>query len=78
MRNIKLTLVNGNIINTRINGTAQEIINYYNDNNFLSNNKDEQVKEIELEENSTSLIGCIKRTVVYLFTYDTQANCYLY
>ena len=78
MRNIKLTLVNGDVINTKINGTEQDIINHYNDCNFLLNNKDEQVKEIEIEGNTQGLIGCSKRTIIYPFTYNQKAQCYLY
>ena len=82
MTEIKLTLVNGHVINTLINGTEEEIINHYNDNNFLSccsndDNIKTNVKEIEIEVEPVAL-GCKKSTRIYVFKYDYKAKCYLY
>ena len=76
--NIKLTLLNNDTIHTKINGTEKDIIKYYNDNNFLSSNKDTQIKEIEIESSTLGLTGCKSRTIIYIFEYDYKAECYLY
>ena len=71
MKNIKITFVNGDSMTTLINGTEEEIISYYNNNNFYGYNSEEydQVKEIEFlyDEN--------KRIYLFNKVYD---NLYLY
>ena len=80
MTNIKLIYVNGDYTYTRVNAefTESEIVDYYNFNNMLNADIDNQVKEIEIEANPVGLIGCCARTIVYPFVYDESAKCYLY
>lgn len=77
---IKVTFEDGDFLYTKINGSEMEIINYYNDNNFLASCSDEnkQVIEIGIEINPVGFIGCSARTIVYPFTYNESAKCYLY
>ena len=71
MKNIKITFVNGDSMTTLINGTEEEIINYYNNNNFYGYNSEEynQIKEIEFLYNEN------KRIYLFNKVYD---NLYLY
>ena len=71
MKNIKITFVNGDSMTTLINGTEEEIINYYNNNNFYGCDSEEydQIKEIEF------LYGENKRIYLFNKVYD---NLYLY
>lgn len=77
-REIKVTKVNGDFYYTKINGSEKEIINYYNDSNFLSSDLDNQVKEIEFNSNECLFEGEKARKVIYNFEYDNKAECYLY
>ena len=49
MKNIIITLVNGEQIKTLINGSEKEIIKHYNENNFFGYHSSEyiQVQSIE-------------------------------
>ena len=78
MKNIKLVYVNGDYTYTRINGIEKEIIDFYNFNNMMMSDINKQIKEIEIEVNPVSLIGCTARTIVYPFVYEESAKCYLY
>ena len=71
MSNIIVTLINGEQIETLINGSEKEIIKYYNENNFYGCISEEytQVQRIEL------LYGDNKR--IYLFN-KVDDNLYLY
>lgn len=48
MKFIKVYLEDGDIIETRINGTNQEIVDYYEESNYLGANP--QYKSIEFED----------------------------
>nr|DAO57251.1 MAG TPA: hypothetical protein [Caudoviricetes sp.] len=78
MKNIKLVYVNGDYTYTRINGTEEEIIDYYNFNNVTNGDIDTQVKEIEIEADPVGFTGCSARTIIYPFTYNEASECYLY
>ena len=78
MKNIKIIYVNGDYTYTRINGTEKEIVDFYNFNNMMMADIDKQVKAIEIEVDPVTLIGCSARTVVYPFSYEESAKCYLY
>lgn len=79
MKTIKVTFVNGDFLYTAINGTDNQIINHYNDNNFFNSNLDKQVKEIEIELNQNELLkGQRSGKKVYLFNYDKKKNMYIY
>lgn len=82
LREIKIEKIDGEIINTRINGTDKEIINFYNDNNFLGSFSNEytQIKQLTIitEGKDTNLTGCIRSNKVYPFSYNKKAECYLY
>lgn len=77
-REIKVTKVNGDYFFAKINGNEKDIINHYNDSNFLSSDLSEQVKEIEFNTNDNLLPGEKERKVIYNFVYDNKAECYLY
>lgn len=70
MKNIIITLINGEQIETLINGSEKEIIKYYNENNFFGYHSSEyiQVQSIEF------LYGENKR--IYLF--ENIDGIYLY
>ena len=78
MKNIKIIYVNGDYTYTRINGAEKEIIDFYNFNNMINSDINSQIKEIEIEANPAGLVGCSTRTVVYTFSYEESAKCYLY
>ena len=78
MKNIKLVYVNGDYTYTRINGTEEEIIDFYNFNNMTNGDINTQIKEIEIEADTVNFIGCSARKLIYLFNYDESAECYLY
>lgn len=79
MKNIKVKLVNGDSFSTRINGTDNQIINHYNDNNFFNSNINEQVKEIEIELSKDELMtGQRSGKKVYMFNYDKKKDMYIY
>jgi|GEM_PF-3146701 len=78
MKTIKLTFTDNDTLNTRINGTENEIITHYKENNFFnwcSNNNNKQVKEIEFLEglNKEKLTGCKEVNTSYVF-FDYQNN----
>jgi len=79
MKDIKVIKTNGDYFFTKINGTEEDIINHYNDNNFLSSN-DDQIKEVTiiLKGKETGFPGCKQRDIIYQFTYNDKAQCYLY
>ena len=78
MKNIKLVYVNGDYTYTRINGSDEEIIDFYNFNNMTNGDINTQIKEIEIEADTVGFIGCSARKLIYLFNYDESAKCYLY
>ena len=80
MKNIKVTLVNGDYWYTRINGTDQEIINHYNDNNFFKMDINKHVKEIEIYFNDDELLPGQRKDSkkVYMFTYNQKIDTWLY
>ena len=79
MKTIKVTFVNGNYVYTTINGTDNQILNHYNDNNFFTSNLNKQVKEVEIELNKDELMtGQRGGKKVYLFQYDKNKNMYIY
>ena len=80
MKNIKVTLVNGDYWYTRINGTDQEIINHYNDNNLFEMDINKHVKEIEIYFNDDELLPGQKKgsKKIYIFEYNKNANMYMY
>ena len=78
MKNIKLVYVNGDYTYTRINGTDEEIIDFYNFNNMTNGDINTQIKEIEIEADTDGVTGCSSRTIVYPFIYDKASECYLY
>lgn len=77
-REIKVTKVNGDFYYTKINGSEKEIINHFNDNNFLLNDLENQVKEIEFTSDEYLFAGEKERKIIYNFIYDDKADCYLY
>ena len=78
MKNIKLVYVNGDYTYTRINGTEEEIIDFYNFNNMTNGDINTQIKEIEIETDTVGFAGCSSRTIVYPFSYNGTSKCYLY
>ena len=76
-REIKVTLVNKDSFYTKINGSDNDILNYYNDSNFLNDDKETQVKEIEIIKKG-SFPGEKENKVIYNFIYDSKAECFLY
>ena len=78
MKNIKLVYVNGDYTYTRINGTEEEIIEFYNFNNMTNGDINTQIKEIEVEADTVGFTGCSARTIVYPFNYNKASECYLY
>ena len=76
-REIKVTLVNKDTFYTKVNGSDNEILNYYNDSNFLNDDKETQVKEIEIIKKG-SFPGEKENRVIYNFMYDPKAECFLY
>ena len=76
-REIKVTLVNKDSFYTKISGSDDDILNYYNDNNFLNDDKETQVKEIEIIKKG-SFPGEKENRVIYNFIYDSKAECFLY
>ena len=76
-REIKVTLVNKDSFYTKINGSDNDILNYYNDSNFLNDDKETQVKEIEIVKKG-SFPGEKENRVIYNFIYDSKAECFLY
>ena len=78
MTNIKLIYVNSDYTYTRVNGTEEEIIDFYNFNNMTNSDTSTQIKEIEIEVDPVGFVGCSARTIVYPFNYDESAKCYLY
>ena len=78
MKNIKLVYVDGDYTYTRINGTEEEIIDFYNFNNMTNGDIDTQIKEIEMEADTVGFTGCSSRTIVYPFNYNESSECYLY
>lgn len=79
MKTIKVTFVNGNHVYTTINGTDNQILNHYNDNNFFTSNLNKQVKEVEIELNQNELLrGQESGKKVYIFNYDKNKNMYIY
>ena len=75
-RNIKLTLLNGDIIRTPINGTEEEIIQHYRDNNFFKScTHDEILEQVEsLEFLDASEIDPHCSSIVYRFI--DYGNCF--
>ena len=79
MTNIKLIYVNSDYTYTRVNGTEEEIIDFYNFNNMTNSDTSTQIKEIEIEvDHPVGFVGCSARTIIYPFNYDESAKCYLY
>ena len=78
MTNIKLIYVNSDYTYTRVNGTEEEIIDFYNFNNMTNSDTSTQIKEIEIEVDPVGFVGCSARTIIYPFNYDESAKCYLY
>ena len=78
MKNIKLVYVNGDYTYTRINGSDEEIIDFYNFNNMTNGDINTQIKEIEMEADTVGFPGCSARTIVYPFNYNETSKCYLY
>ena len=76
-REIKVTLVNKNFFYTKINGSDNDILNSYNDSKFLNDDKETQVKEIEIIKKG-SFPGEKENRVIYNFIYDSKAECFLY
>lgn len=76
-REIKVTLVNKDSFYTKISGSDDDILNYCNDNNFLNDDKETQVKEIEIIKKG-SFPGEKENKVIYNFMYDPKAECFLY
>ncbi len=77
-RIIKVIKINGDSFYDKINGREKDIIEYYNDMNFLINDLSEQVKELEIDTNYNLLPGEKARKVIYRFLYNDKAGCYLY
>ena len=78
MKNIKLVYVDGDYTYTRINGTEEEIIEFYNFNNMTNGDINTQIKEIEVETDPVGFTGCSARTIVYPFNYNELYKCYRY
>ena len=78
MKNIKLVYVNDDYTYTRINGSDEEIIDFYNFNNMTNGDINTQIKEIEIEADTVGFTGCSARTIVYPFSYNESSKCYLY
>ena len=78
MTYIKLIYVNSDYTYTRVNGTEEEIIDFYNFNNMTNSDTSTQIKEIEIEVDPVGFVGCSARTIIYPFNYDESAKCYLY
>ena len=78
MMNIKLVYVNGDYTYTRINGSDEEIIDFYNFNNMTNDDISTQIKDIEIEADTVGFVGCSARTIVYPFNYNESSKCYLY
>lgn len=83
MKNIKVIKTNGDYFFTKINGTEDEIIEHYNESNFLGscdNEEYSQVKQVTiiLKGKETGFVGCKQRDIIYNFEYDDKAQCYLY
>ena len=76
-REIKVTLVNKDSFYTKVNGSDDDILNHYNDSNFLNDDKETQVKEIEIIKKG-SFPGEKENRVIYNFMYDPKAECFLY
>ena len=76
-REIKVTLVNKDSFYTKISGSDEDILNYYNADNFFNNDKETQVKEIEIIKKG-SFQGEKENKVIYNFIYDSKAECFLY
>lgn len=79
---INVKFLNGNTetLKTDVND-RRNIINYYNDCNFLNvNDNKSQVVEINfiLEGIETGLPACKKSTIFYPFEFNKDAQCYLY
>lgn len=79
-KEVKVTMVDGDYFYTKIHGTDEEIINHYNDCNFIGGEVHKQIKEIEISliGDETGFIGCTLRKIVYPFTWNSKAECYLY
>lgn len=69
-REIKVIKANGDCFYTRINGSDQDIINHYNENNYLNSDLDEQVRFIEYEH--------AKGKVIFNFEFNNNLSCYQY
>lgn len=78
MNFINLTFTNGTELSTCFNSEVsnEEIVNHYNDNNFLGN-KGHQVRKLEIVREG-DMPGCRQRNIVYMFEYDPTVECYLY
>lgn len=86
MKKAILTTKGGNTITTQFNAecSEQEVINFYNDNNFFSSLsedycEDEQVVNvvIVLTGLDTGFTGCSERQIEYDFKFNEYAQCYL-
>lgn len=79
MNNIKILFTNGDITETRINGTDKEVITFYNENNFLRGKEEKQIESIRFTKRGqeTGFQGCKESNIIYNFEYNKQAECYL-
>lgn len=80
-RSIKFNYVDGSVGYTDVTGTDKEIINYYNDSNFLGSFSEEyvQINSIEIPVFESELLpGQKAGTRIYMFEYNQKAECYLY
>ena len=81
MKNIKLVYVDGDYTCTRINGTEEEIIEFYNFNNMTNDDINTQIKEIEMEadaERIERVHRALKQSpsnlVVPISNHDTEVH----
>ena len=76
---IKVIKVDNDYFTTKINGTENEIVEYYNGYNLLCDNKENiQVREIEFYYNDGGFSRTQQRKVVYPFMLNSQENIYQY
>lgn len=79
MKTIKITFADNDYLITRINGTIDEVITYYRENNFFAwcatNPESKQIKEIEFLEGFEieKLAGCKQVNQSYVF-FDYKNN----
>lgn len=76
-REIKVYTNDGDSFYTHINGSEEDIINHYNDNNFLGN-QDKQVVKVEIIGFGKEIVGCLESIKEFIFNYNNKAQCYLY